>query len=202
MIKAILFDVDGVLLDSFESNLDFFQKVMPAAGYPTPTAEQYRPLFYVSMRDTIIALSGQKDEAEIERIKTIALSPEIVSLKPKLMDGAEEAIKQLAKKYILAVVTGRIREYALEGEAIKLKDFFKTIVAYEDTKEHKPAPEPLLKAAANLGLEPQECLYVGDALIDYQAAQAAGMSIVMFRPAEKIEGAKMINDFSELEGLL
>ena len=183
-IKAILFDVDGVLLDSFESNLDFFKKVMPAAGYPTPTAEQYRPLFYVSLRDTIIALSGRNDESEIERIKAIALSPKIISLEPKLMSGAEEAIKQLAKKYLLAVVTGRIREYALEGEAIKLKDFFKTIVAYEDTEEHKPLPEPLLKAVADLGLEPQECLYVGDALIDYQAAQAAGMPIVMFPLAE------------------
>jgi len=198
MIKAILFDVDGVLLDSFAANLDFFQKVMPAAGYPAPTSEEYLPLFFVSLRDTIIALSGQNDETEIERIKTIALSPQIVSLNPKLMVGAEDAIKRLAKKYDLAVVTSRIKEYALEGDLNRLKNYFQTIVAYEDTENHKPLPDPLLKAASDLKVHPQECLYIGDALSDYQAAKAADMPIIMFRYQDMIDGVKIIHDFSEL----
>ena len=52
------------------------------------------------------------------------------------------------------------------------------VAALEDTTRHKPSPDPLLHAAAALGVEPATCVYVGDAAVDMVAARAAGMGAV------------------------
>jgi beta-phosphoglucomutase-like phosphatase (HAD superfamily) len=53
MIKAVLFDVDGVLIDSFEANLKFFQRLISKAGYTPPTREEYQVAFSMNLRSAI-----------------------------------------------------------------------------------------------------------------------------------------------------
>ena len=63
---------------------------------------------------------------------------------------------------------------------IKFFYCFDTIVAFEDTAQHKPHPEPLLTAVKRLGISPQEAVYIGDAPTDAQAAKAAGMPVIIY----------------------
>lgn len=62
--------------------------------------------------------------------------------------------------------------------AVKLDDRIDVIAGQEHTDVHKPDPEPLLYAAAQLGVTPAECVYVGDAVVDVEAARAAGMAAI------------------------
>jgi beta-phosphoglucomutase-like phosphatase (HAD superfamily) len=71
MIKAILFDIDGVLINTFEANLKFFQDLMRNTGYPEPTREEYRNLFHRTMIDAIRILTRSKDENKIQEIFTM-----------------------------------------------------------------------------------------------------------------------------------
>ncbi len=178
MTKAIIFDVDGTLLDSFEANFILFQRLMDAAGYPQPTLETYRPVFHRTLHDAIQILANTNDEDETKRIQDCI---EKIDAPPaSLSDGVGETIEMLSKDYLLAVATSRIKAYAFEPPFNMLERYFKIAVAYEDTEKHKPDPEPLLLAAKQLGVAPEECVYVGDVRNDFDAAHAAGMKFILY----------------------
>jgi len=200
MIKAIIFDVDGVLLDSFEANLEFFQNLMKMADYHPPTKNEYIPLFHRTFHDAVQILTKIDDEKEIKRVCDLI---DVVEAIPQVItEGAPEVVKGLSKKYSLGVVTNRIKAYAYEPPLNILEPFFKATVVYEDTKNHKPHPEPLLLAASQLRVRPEECVYVGDVESDFMAARAAGMKFVLY--AEKrINGVDAnTSDFKEITKLI
>lgn len=183
MFKAIIFDIDGVLLDSFEANWKFYQDLMVKNGYRAPTRKEILAIINLPMMDGIKILTGLTDEAEIKRIWKMGrdrVVPYPVGL-VSIPEGLEEVIKNLSRKYQLAIVTSRVKNsvYSISYLA-KLKKYFKVAVAYEDTAEHKPSPGPLLLAARKLNLKPGECVYVGDMASDLTAARAAGMKAVMY----------------------
>ena len=68
MVKAVIFDVDGVLLNSFEANLKFYQNLAHKIGVPLPTREQFQKLFHLSMYDVIKILTQSDSEDKIKRI--------------------------------------------------------------------------------------------------------------------------------------
>jgi len=183
MIKAVLFDVDGVLLDSFESNLLFYQKLFLAFSYPPPTREQYRQLFHQPLKGVIQSLVPDISTKDLE----LMCDPNTVnkyrpdSSMSSLMAGSQLVVERLHEHYLLGLVTSRIRIGIYENSHLQpLIKYMKTIVTLEDTDEHKPSPQPLLLATSNLKLKPHHCVYIGDAETDLIAAQAAGMRFIMF----------------------
>lgn len=205
MIKAVIFDIDGVLLDSFEANLRFFQSLMTLAGYRPPTRKEFPSLFHLSLMDVIKKLTGSKSEEEIMRVFNLGGSRE-VSYPIELLnmpDGADEIIKMLSKKYLLGIVTSRIKNSVYEAPKLAmLKKYFKVAVSYEDTGNHKPHPDPLLLAAKKLGVAAAVCVYIGDVENDIRAAHAAGMKSILFSK-EKIDGAEVRTpDFKNIPVLI
>lgn len=184
MIRAILFDCDGVLIDSFNSNLVFFQSLMTQAGHTPPTADMYKKYFAVPLRGVVEGLLAKESKEEIERVFKMGLEWRTVGYRDDLLtspEGMEAVIKKLANIYTLAVVTSRIRGSVFSGHTLKpVEKYFKTAVYYEDTKKHKPDPEPLLLATKKLHVKPEECIYIGDAHTDRVAADAAGMKIILY----------------------
>ncbi len=203
-IKALLFDVDGTLLDSFESNLAFFQELMKVKGYLPPTREEYITISHTSLWDVIKTLTRITDDAEIQNIWDFARN-NIAGLKTKpavIPRGAEETVKLLSEQYMLGIVTNRIRITVYEPPLDTLRPYFKVAVAYEDTENHKPHPEPLLLAAEKLGVSPDESIYIGDAETDMQASIAAGIHFVHFGSIP-LAGAKYsIRSFKELPTII
>lgn len=183
MIRAVLFDIDGVLLDSFEANLKFFQDLLESEGYPRPTREQYRTVFHLPLIDTIRTLTHSGPEDVIQRIWEKGRSADFPYPFDQLTmpDGTEQVIQQLHKLYLLGIVTSRIREDVYEFPRFsRLRPFFHLAISYQDTVHHKPHPEPLLLAAHQLNIQPAECVYIGDAKTDEEAAIAAGMKFILF----------------------
>jgi len=200
MIKSVIFDIDGVLLDSFEANFQFFSTLMKQVGYTPPTRERYVTLFHRTLHDTVQILTDSDSELEIKRICDLIDAVEAPS--PILTKGVPEVIKKLSEKYSLGIVTSRIKAYAYEPPLNTLEPFFRATVAYEDTENHKPHPEPLLLAAKQLNVLPEECIYVGDVKSDLDAAHAAGMKFILFSK-DKIEGIDKITfDFSKIPELM
>jgi pyrophosphatase PpaX len=205
MPRAVVFDIDGVLIDSFEANLKFFQDLLSKEGYALPTRESFKKFFHLAMQDTIPAMTGVKDKDEIQRIvekgksRAVPYHRELIGYP----DGLEEVLHELSKKYLLGVATSRVRDNVYEAPKLAaLKPYFKAVAAYEDTEEHKPHPAPLLFIAEKLGVEPEACVYVGDARTDVIAARAAGMKIIIYSKGE-IEGADARTSvFWDLPGLI
>ncbi|MFA6073179.1 MAG: HAD family hydrolase [Candidatus Woesearchaeota archaeon] len=182
-LKAVIFDVDGVLLDSFEANLKFFQDLLKKANCKQPTREEYSKMMHMSMMSVIKYFSKSKSDEEIQRIFDMGRFREVkypIHLL-KMPKDAKKTIHELNKQYILGIVSSRVKQSIFETPAMmKLKDYFKVVVTYEDTINHKPHPDPLFLALKQLKIKPQDSVYIGDTENDLQAAKAAGMKIIIY----------------------
>lgn len=205
MIKAIIFDIDGVLLDSFEANFRFFENLFNATGYKPPTRREFMSLFHATMMEVIKKVTGSHSEAEVMRIFRLGSGTEIHYPLELINtpEGAAETLRLLSGKYLLGIMTGRIRTSVYRApELAELRDFFRAVVSYEDTEKHKPNPEPLLLAAKRLGVHPSECVYVGDVENDMLAARSAGMKFILFS-REKVGSADAsTSDFRSIPGIV
>jgi HAD superfamily hydrolase (TIGR01509 family) len=180
-MRAVIFDIDGVLLDSFEENLRFFQDLLSKAGYPPPSREQFPELFHLSMMSVLRKLLPSEEEVGRVFAMGESLDVDYPAELSKMPAHAKEVIAELKKKYLLGIVSSRIRNSIFEAPALAdVKEYFDVVVCYEDTVHHKPHPEPLLFAAKQLGVEPRDVVYIGDVVNDYQAAKAAGMKFILY----------------------
>lgn len=191
MMKAVIFDIDGVLLDSFEANLKFFQDLMERFGHRPPTREEFPEIFHLSLWDAIILVTKSESVEEIRKIWEAGRSRAVVYPIELLAmpEAAEPVITALSKNYRLAIVTSRVNEAIYEAPQLaRLKKYFLATVSYQDTVNHKPHPEPLLLAAQKLGVQPEESVYIGDVENDIKAAKAAGMKVIIYS-INQVDGA-------------
>jgi beta-phosphoglucomutase-like phosphatase (HAD superfamily) len=200
VIKAIIFDVDGVLIDSAEANAQFFHELLTRFGYqPTPDPDHQKHN-HLPMWDRIALMTGSDDPKVIQPIWEYGRDRADYPLHlVKPPEQLTETLKELKRTYVLGVVTGRIREGLDEFfKLTKSRSYFGTMVTYEDTTKRKPYPEPLLKAAESLGVRPAECMYVGDADTDVQAANAAGMASVLVAQHDNPDADQVIRRWDDL----
>ncbi|RNB61708.1 HAD family hydrolase [Brevibacillus gelatini] len=180
MIQALLFDLDGTLLDSRDAVID-------AVAY---TAEQYAPGHF--SREELLARFGEPFDDFLAAVAAAARLPDKrevlekyfayvrqsharhVRLFPYVREGLEK-LKQAG--YQLAVVTNKQREFALAGlEQAGIDRLFDVIVTVDDVTRGKPAAEPVQKALASLGRSPKQAMMIGDSRYDVLAAVASGVS--------------------------
>ncbi|MBU5689191.1 MAG: HAD-IA family hydrolase [Candidatus Aenigmarchaeota archaeon] len=190
-IKAILFDLDGVLIDSPDAIWKAHNLAAKKLGYPTCKREEIYRLIGMKWDDLIAVLIP---EADIELFKkTVNEMNKKVYKYVKLLGNAKKTLKELKKRgFKLALVSGSNKSYADEV-LNKLKFDFSLIdvrVHAEDTEKHKPDPDPILFALKKLKVKPQEAIYVGDSLLDYRAAKAAGVNFIGV-----LSGVTMIEEF-------
>lgn len=173
--RTILFDLDGVLLDS-RPNMEFaWSEVRSRMNLPIPF-ESYFKLIGRPFADIMNLLGETGRAAEIERIFRVS-SMEGIEL-ARFYPGTEETLLCLARKgYKLGVVTSKDR---LRTSAIlaKLTVEFVSVQTPENRYRGKPAPDHLLLAMAEACCDPSECLYIGDMSADFEAAQRAGVDYI------------------------
>lgn len=203
MIKAVIFDIDGVLIDSFETNFKFFERLFTKTGFQPPTREEFETLFHLPMLDVIKIITKSKSQEEINRVWQIGRSKETgynvdLLVMPK---GASGVVKKLHKQFPLGIVTSRINAFESPHLA-KIEQYFRAVVTYDDTAKHKPDPEPLFLAANKLDVNPQECVYIGDAPSDITAARAAGMKVIIYSKKINKQADDWTSLFTELPKLI
>lgn len=188
MIKAVIFDIDGVLIDSMEPNRQLFRNILKEGGYKKlPSKREFSKTFHLTARDTLKVLT-QGDKKELDRLMNLLheLRDTIVL---KIMPGSLKIIKLLHKKYKLALVTSRtqggLEQYLLTANTA---NYFVAMIHLELSKNPKPHPEPLLLACKKLKIKPEQGVYIGDARTDIAAAKAAGMKVILY-PKKRISGA-------------
>lgn len=181
-VKAVLFDIDGVLVNSFEAGLRFFQDILASLGYPKPSRNEYKNAFHLPFVHALKHLAKAELTEELERIheiiQKVPYHPELLSEPP----GTKEVLKTLRKTYALGIVTSRSKE-GLKNRYFHFthtEKYFSVCITADDCKNHKPHPEPLLLAAKRLGVKPHKCVYVGDSHTDSEAGRAAGMKTILY----------------------
>ncbi len=201
MAKAVIFDVDGVLVDSRRSNFLYMRDTVKHFGHREITEEEYHGLFHKSGRDVIRTLMPGITEDKLDEIRRYQDGMfEGYFRFARLNNGVLETLDFLRDRGIrLGVVTNRTKSARKILEFFGIEKYFKVVLGADDVTSTKPHPEPVLKAAKLLRVRPEDVMYVGDSDPDVQSANAAG-AISVFYSDKKNPMAKFnISDMEELQ---
>jgi len=198
-IEAILFDLDGVLINSFESWYQAFNAMLRAYSKKELSRETFKARCWgPDLRHNLGALQLGEDAAEYcvqEQLKLIALI--------ELFPGAEDVVRRTREGYKLKVglVTNTPQENVRKIlEHFKLSNHFDVVVTGDDVRRGKPDPEMVIKACEGLNVKPERVILVGDTKADYQAGKAAGCFVIGM--GSKSTGDLHIEQLSELFRIL
>jgi N-acetyl-D-muramate 6-phosphate phosphatase len=178
-IKAVLFDLDGTLLDTAHDFMDALNALR--------AEERLEPLPFEKVRcqvshggHALVRLGFgtlEPDAHEAMRMRLLTIYRRQLAKHTRLFAGGDEMLRDLESRGLhWGIVTNKpgwltaplLVEMGLDSRA-------RAVVSGDTLAVRKPHPEPLLHAAAAMGVTPGECVYIGDAERDMQAAQAAGM---------------------------
>ena len=202
---AVIFDVDGVLVDSYRAHFESWRQMFAEqnAGF---TEDEFRATFGRTSRDIIAGLYGELSEEEILRWddRKEALYRDILRQDFPLVDGAVDLVNALADAgFALAVgSSGPPANVALTLDCLPCGQRFTARVTGADVTRGKPDPQVFLLAAERLGISPERCAVVEDAPAGVEAANRAGMaSIALTGTAtrEELSHARLVVD--SLRGL-
>ena len=180
-ISVVIFDCDGVMFDSRQANINFYNHLLKHFGLP-PMSEESVPFVHMRTADEsvrhIFRGTPYTEQAQAFRMK-MDYGPFI---KDMIMEpGLEEVLKVLAPRFGLAVATNRSNTIEPVLESFGLKGYFDLVVSSLDVKKPKPHPESIFRILDYFRITPRKAFYVGDSVIDEETARASGVRFISYK---------------------
>lgn len=191
MLRAIVFDFDGIIVDAEPVHLKAFQEVLGWNGIFLSEEEYYerylalddRTLFSNILSDRNINFDDSKVEDLMQ--KKSECYEKLIREGIKIFPGVIEFVNSVYKKYLLGIGSGALKhEIEFILDYVGIKDRFRVIVSAEDVQKCKPDPEVFVKALRKINkklpqeskpIHPSECLVIEDSSAGIRAAKVAGM---------------------------
>ncbi len=182
-IRAVLFDLDGTLIDSAPDLGAAADKMRTDRGLASLPLEHYRPMAGAGARgmlDCAFGIGPENPEFPALREEFFTNYQACMTERTHAFDGVQELLERLHQMGLAwGVVTNKSRRFTEPlTRSMPLFATAKTVVSGDTTPHSKPHPAPLLEAASQLSLPPQQCIYVGDDERDIIAGHAAAMGTV------------------------
>lgn len=185
-VRAVLFDLDGTLLDSAPDLGAAAEALRAARGLSPLPLETYRAHAGSGARGMLrvaFELTPEHEDYESLREEFLMAYEARMLARTRAFDGVADVLQRLQDLRLgWGVVTNKAQRFTLPiARALPMFDSASAIVCGDTTPHAKPHPAPLLEAARRLRADPADCIYVGDDLRDIQAGRAAGMRTVAAR---------------------
>jgi HAD superfamily hydrolase (TIGR01509 family) len=187
-VQAILWDLDGTLVDSERESAEAMARVVHRdLGLEVTQTQRdfvighsWNEIHELLRREHGPALVWDRDElirrSAAERVHVIA------EMGMTIMPGAVAAVQRLGARWPRAIVTGSSRVEAQQAlQVLKLVDAFPVVLASEDYAHGKPSPEGYQAAARRLGVDPERCVVIEDSPAGIAAGRAAGATVIAVR---------------------
>ena len=180
-IAAVLFDLDGVLIDSYDAWFHQFQQTLKHFGYDAVSESEFREHWGQSTEDDVRIFMPQRT---VEEVRAYFFEHYEDYLRYLKMQPGADSILDLVKSLKLPtgcvtnshhqIVVNTLRHFHIE-------DRFDTLVTADDVSIPKPGPEMILKACRDLNVLPGNTVFIGDTVTDASAAKAADCIFVGYR---------------------
>lgn len=208
--SAVIFDMDGVIVDSEPRHEQAFVEIFGRLGYGETHGIHFPD--YIGRSDKAVWLdfiAAHKPSYTYEELTAMKQNRflEILREEQPIFDGLPELVSKVGAKYPLAVASGSLHPVIDEVLLLKnLRAFFSAVVSIQDVGKGKPAPDVFLRAAELLGKKPEECVVIEDSLAGVEAGLSAGMQVIAITnsfAAEKLSRAHhIVKTYEEIEWLL
>lgn len=184
LYKVVIYDCDGVMFDSLESNYIFYNRVMEYLGRPhldRSDLEARRVLHTYSFND-VMEYFFAADERRADAL-AFARTIHYRDLAPfmSMEQGLVETLDRLRPYVSLAVCTNRATSMEMIISDFGLNGYFDCVMTADRVERPKPDPEPLLKVLEHFGIGPEQALFIGDGEVDRQAAAGARVPFVAYK---------------------
>ena len=200
--RAVIFDLDGVVFDSAESNIAFYDHILTALGRPA-VARQALAVIHSEPLDRSLRHLLDHDEGEYQRAMAYcrSLDPSLFVSTLTLYEGVVETLRGLAGRARLAVATNRTVTCRLALAHFGLLELFEEVITPMEAGRPKPDPTMMHMTLSRLGLERGEVVYVGDTGVDEGMCLAARVRLLAFRNPG-LKAWAHTSRFAEIPGLL
>ncbi|MCX6120079.1 MAG: beta-phosphoglucomutase [Ignavibacteriales bacterium] len=207
MIKAVLFDLDGVLVSTDEYHYRSWKKLSAEEGFDFFDHEfnhKFRGVARMECIEIITKASGkiytpeQKKELADRKNRYFVESLSSVSTEV-LLPGALSALHELRKRGIKTAVASNSRNAVSIIKQVKIEHLLDAIIDGHQIENSKPDPEVFLLAAKKVGISPAHCLVVEDAIAGIESAMRAGMKALGIGTKERLPNADtVVQDLSAI----
>lgn len=178
-LRAVLFDMDGTLLDTAPDFVAVIQAMREARGLPRVPEQQVRDVVSGGARAMVVnsfEVDPLSDEFEALRLEFLDRYQDHCAVESRLYDGMERVLAEIERaRLIWGVVTNkpvRFAEPIMQGFGLAQRSAL--LVCPDHVTRSKPDPEPMILACRQLALDPASVLFVGDDLRDIESGRAAG----------------------------
>jgi HAD superfamily hydrolase (TIGR01509 family) len=199
-VQAVLFDHDGVLVDSEPLHRIAWERTFGARGIRV-SEEDYE--WSIGRRDLIFAgiiitKHGLHEAPEAVIADKRKHMLRMMAEEAKTIDGAQELVRRLDGEYRLGLVSSAMRpEIDITLSRFGFAEFFQAVISCGDTAKHKPDPEPYRLCAERLGVPLEACVALEDSASGIESAKSAGafvIGVATTLPREKLTAAHVIID--------
>ncbi|RJR46485.1 MAG: HAD family hydrolase [Deltaproteobacteria bacterium] len=180
-VKVVIYDCDGVLIDSRRANAAFYNHLLEKFGLGPITPRQLDFVQSCTAREAVDFLfqgtprvaAAQDYQLNIDNRPFLSL----LRLEPHI----REVLAALRPKYHTAIATNRGKSLPMVLKELGLEDLFDLTVSSYDVAQPKPHPECLLKILKHFRVEPEEAVYIGDAPVDLLVSRQAGVIFAAYK---------------------
>ncbi len=189
-LRAVLFDLDGVLADTEPLHFRAHRQTLKARGYDL--TEQEHDDHWIRCGKGLPEFLRDHDiraDASVMRLEKDAAFLNLLATRDVSRPGVRELVQELRSCYRIAVCTSSRRHIAEAIlKSVNLRELVDVLVTADDVKERKPAPDVFLEAARKLDVRTSECVVVEDALKGIRAALAARMPVLLICEGHPVRG--------------
>jgi beta-phosphoglucomutase len=179
MIKAVVYDFDGVIVDTEKNRFDELRKMLKKDNLHLK-ASWFKEIIGKKTGHFLREKFPDLTQSAIDKIISLRRKSIIKNTKKiKAMPGIEKTIKSLSKKYVLALTTGSPKNIVLPLlKQLSIRKYFKIIIAGEDFRSSKPNPECYIKTIKKLKMNSSEIIVIEDSKAGIIAAKKAGCKVI------------------------
>jgi HAD superfamily hydrolase (TIGR01509 family) len=183
MLKLIVFDCDGVMFDSREANIKYYNHLLHHFSLAPMDEQEEEVVHMASVTDSIEHIFRNAPDIPMERIRQyqaeIGYGPFLpyMKMEPDLI----EFLDYVRPSYKLAISTNRSNTMIPLLKEHKLESYFEKVVTALTVKNPKPAPDGLLEILEHFKCDPSEAIFIGDSIFDEQQASACQVDLIAFK---------------------